>query len=156
MSHWNLLVLVQVIWLQQVASIFHTRPWRQLAEKRVLYMWRVDVSLLCFQKLRHFEFHDYQRILLAHSCTKSSRFHLDTIHNFFYSLYSSKPLYLHCSIVSAPPKTDTLGLCLCTLKYINKVFKCSKLLSPSLGSLRFEGSNVNGNATNQWFDWLNE
>ena len=25
-----------------------------------------------------------------------------------------------------------------------------------IASLRFDGSNVNGNATNQWFDWLNE
>ena len=56
------------------------------------------------------------------------RFHLDTIHSFFYSLYSSKPLYLHCSIVSALPKKGTLGLCLCTLKYIKKVFKYTKLL----------------------------
>ena len=26
----------------------------------------------------------------------------------------------------------------------------------SLGSLRFDDGNVNDNATNQWFDWLNE
>ena len=25
-----------------------------------------------------------------------------------------------------------------------------------IGSLRFDGSNVNANATNQWFDWLDE
>ena len=28
--------------------------------------------------------------------------------------------------------------------------------APSLGSLRSNDGNVNDNATNQWFDWLNE
>ena len=26
----------------------------------------------------------------------------------------------------------------------------------NIGNLRFDDGNVNDNATNQWFDWLNE